>query len=245
MRPRCRSRTLSKSSRCSTARRFEPRSRSTSPTSSSPRSRRSTPRRSPRSKSEGWRVAPSAKAVQLTMNRDGIRDFAANRARPRHVEISLRREPRRGDRGGGRSRSPVRGQAGDVELGQGPEHREDSRRGGRGVGLCGRQHARRPAARDRRGIYRVRQRDHLADRRDARRRAVLRAGRAPPGSGRLSRKLAARGYPSRGAAVGPIPGAQDRRCARRPWHLRGRILRPRRPGDLLRAFARARTTRAW
>src|ERR1044072_7054551 len=26
---------------------------------------------------EGWRVAPSAKAVHLTMNRDGIRDFAA------------------------------------------------------------------------------------------------------------------------------------------------------------------------
>jgi phosphoribosylglycinamide formyltransferase 2 len=26
---------------------------------------------------KGWRVAPSAKAVQLTMNRDGIRDFAA------------------------------------------------------------------------------------------------------------------------------------------------------------------------
>ncbi len=28
---------------------------------------------------EGWRVAPSAKAVQLTMNRDGIRDFAAGK----------------------------------------------------------------------------------------------------------------------------------------------------------------------
>jgi phosphoribosylglycinamide formyltransferase 2 len=27
--------------------------------------------------SEGWRVTPSAKAAQLTMNRDGIRDFAA------------------------------------------------------------------------------------------------------------------------------------------------------------------------
>ena len=27
---------------------------------------------------EGWHVVPSAKAVQLTMNRDGIRDFAAN-----------------------------------------------------------------------------------------------------------------------------------------------------------------------
>src|SRR6476646_11565971 len=26
---------------------------------------------------EGWRIAPSAKAVQLTMNRDGIRDFAS------------------------------------------------------------------------------------------------------------------------------------------------------------------------
>src|SRR6478672_7731634 len=28
--------------------------------------------------SEGWKVVPSAKAVQLTMNRDGIREFAAN-----------------------------------------------------------------------------------------------------------------------------------------------------------------------
>jgi phosphoribosylglycinamide formyltransferase 2 len=27
---------------------------------------------------EGWHIIPSAKAVQLTMNRDGIRDFAAN-----------------------------------------------------------------------------------------------------------------------------------------------------------------------
>src|SRR5690349_19027854 len=26
---------------------------------------------------EGWHVAPSARAVQLTMNRDGIREFAA------------------------------------------------------------------------------------------------------------------------------------------------------------------------
>jgi phosphoribosylglycinamide formyltransferase 2 len=26
---------------------------------------------------EGWRIVPCAKAVQLTMNRDGIRDFAA------------------------------------------------------------------------------------------------------------------------------------------------------------------------
>src|SRR6476661_10850271 len=26
---------------------------------------------------EGWKIAPSAKAVQLTMNRDGIREFAS------------------------------------------------------------------------------------------------------------------------------------------------------------------------
>src|SRR5207342_960597 len=26
---------------------------------------------------KGWKVAPSARAVQLTMNRDGIRDFAS------------------------------------------------------------------------------------------------------------------------------------------------------------------------
>lgn len=30
---------------------------------------------------EGWKVAPSAKAVALTMNRDGIRDYAANELR--------------------------------------------------------------------------------------------------------------------------------------------------------------------
>ena len=29
--------------------------------------------------SEGWHIAPSARAVQLTMNRDGIRDFAAQK----------------------------------------------------------------------------------------------------------------------------------------------------------------------
>ena len=67
------------------------------------------------------------------------------------------------------------------------------------MGLCGRQHARRPAARDRRGIYRLRQRDHAADRRDQGRRPVLRADRPPAGSRRLSRELAAGGDPARGA----------------------------------------------
>ena len=56
-------------------------SRSTSPTSSCRRSRRSTPATLAELEGEGWQVAPSAKAVQLTMNRDGIRDFAAQGAR--------------------------------------------------------------------------------------------------------------------------------------------------------------------
>ena len=73
--------------------------------------------------------------------------------------------------------------------------------------------------------HRVRQRDHLADRRDQGRRPVLPADRPPPGSGRLSRKLAARG------------DVRERRCtrrrtrprkvvdsARRPRHVRRRIL---------------------
>ena len=77
------------------------------------------------------------------------------------------------------------------------------------------------------------------------RRPVLPADRPPPGSGRLSRELAAGSDPARGAAVRALPGAQGRRGARRPRHFRRRILHPRRPGDLLRAFARARTTPAW
>ena len=67
----------SKCSRCSMGPRCAPRSRSTGPTSSSPKSRRSTPTTLAELEAEGWRVAPSAKAVQLTMNRDGIRDFAS------------------------------------------------------------------------------------------------------------------------------------------------------------------------
>ena len=118
---------------------------------------------------EGWRVAPSAKAVQLTMNRDGIREFAARELDLITSQIQVRRIARRGDRRRRRGRPAVRREAGHVELGQGPEHRQVEGGCRRGVGLCRREHARRPAARDRRGVHRVRQRDHLADGRDARR----------------------------------------------------------------------------
>ena len=109
---------------------------------------------------EGWRVAPSAKAVQLTMNRDGIRDFAARELGLVTSKYRFAESREEAVAAAERRRLPVRGQAGDVELGQGPEHREECRGAGKSLGLCGRQHARRPAARDRRGVHRLRQRDH-------------------------------------------------------------------------------------
>ena len=57
--------------------------------------------------------------------------------------------------------------------------------------------------------------------------------------GRLSRKLAAGGDPARSTTIGPLSVAQGGRGARRPRHLRGRVLRPRRPGDILGAIAAA------
>ena len=104
---------------------------------------------------EGWNVVPSAKAVQLTMNRDGIRDFAANElglTTSRYIfaetrEEAIARRRRRAARGG---------QAGDVVERQGPERRAHRRGTGHRVRLCGRQHARRPAAGDRRAVHRLR-----------------------------------------------------------------------------------------
>ena len=247
MRRRCRSPTRSRSSRCSTARRFARRSRSTSPTSSSPRSRRSTPRRSPSSKSEGWRVVPSAKAVQLTMNRDGIRDFAAQRAWPRHLAIPLRRKPRGGDRRRQRSRAAVRGQAGHVELGQGPDAppRTTDEVGAAWDYAVANMRGDRPRVIVEEFI-KFDSEITLADRRDQGRRPVLRARSAIARKRATIAKAGSRpAIPDGRAAFGAAPGAQGGRGARRPRHLRRRILHPRRPGDLLRAVARARTTPAW
>ena len=167
------------------------------------------------------------------------------RARPDHLALQIRGIARRGDRRRRRSRAALRGEAGDVELGQGPEHRKVGGRSRRRLGLCGREHARRPAARHRRGIHRVRQRDHLADDCDGSRDPVLRPDRPPAGSRRLSRELAARGHRRRCFAFGPAPGAQGRRGARRLRHFRRGVLRQRRPGDLLRAVAAPARHRAW
>src|SRR6185369_17431740 len=72
---------------------------------------------------------------------------------------------------------------------------------------------------------------------DARRRHLLRAGGASTGTWRLSRELAAGRNSARGTAVGALPGTQDRGGARWLRHFRCRILRPRRPGNLLGAVA--------
>ena len=68
---------------------------------------------------------------------------------------------------------------------------------------------------------------------------VLRADRPPAGSRRLSRKLAAGRHSRRRYAFSPATGAQGCRGARRLRHFRGRILHPRRPGDLLGIVAAA------
>ena len=131
---------------------------------------------------EGWRVAPSARAVQLTMNRDGIRDFAAR-------ELGLVTSKYRF----AESRDEAVAAADDVGLpcvvkpvmsssGKGQSVARTRGGAGRGVGPCGRQHAGRPAARHRRGVYHLRQRDHPPHRRHQRRHQILRAGRPPPGS---------------------------------------------------------------
>ena len=155
--------------------------------------------------------------------------------RPRHLEISFRREPRGGRRGGRGDRAALRGEAGDVELGQGPEHRQEGGRGWCRLGLCRREHARRSSARDRRGVHQIRQRDHSPDGRDQGRSAVLRARGSSAGARGLPRELATSRDSARSATVGAVPGAQGGRGARRQRHLRRRILHSRRSGHLLGA----------
>ena len=72
---------------------------------------------------EGWRVAPSAKAVQLTMNRDGIRDFAARELGLVTSRYRFAESREEAVAAAEACRPAVRGEAGDVELGQGPVRR--------------------------------------------------------------------------------------------------------------------------
>ena len=98
-------------------------SRNIDPTSSSPKSRRSTPKPWPRwSRKVSRSLLPPGRS-RLTMNRDGIRDFAARElglitsryrfAESRDEALALLN-----------SRASLRGQTGDVEFRQGPDHGE-------------------------------------------------------------------------------------------------------------------------
>ena len=98
------------------------------------------------------------------MNRDGIRDFAARELGLVTSKYRFAESREEADRGGRGGRAALRGEAGHVELGQGPEHRQEGGGCRCRLGLCRREHARRPPARDRRGIHQVRQRDHPARR---------------------------------------------------------------------------------
>ena len=188
---------------------------------------------------EGWRVVPSAKAVQLTMNRDGIRDFAAK-------ELGLATSEYRF-----------------------AESRDDAIAAAAAVGFpcvvkpvmssSGKGQSTVEAAEDVDAAW-----DYaVANMRGDRPRVIVEefikfdseitlltvatkdgvifcaADRASPGARGLSGELAASRYSARGAALSPLPVAQGGRGARRPRHLWGRVLRPRGPGDLLRAFAAA------
>ncbi len=62
---------------------------------------------------------PTARATQLTMNREGIRRLAAEELKPGHLALPLRQQPGRTGGGLRLCRLPLRGQTGDVVLGQG------------------------------------------------------------------------------------------------------------------------------
>jgi phosphoribosylglycinamide formyltransferase 2 len=108
-----------------------------------------------RSGGGGFTVVPSARATAMTMNRDAIRELAAGDAGAADLALSLRRElgevtERRAHTGLPCVVKPVMSSSG---KGQSTVRAE---RASRRLGLCGRQHARRPGAGDRRGVHRLR-----------------------------------------------------------------------------------------
>ena len=186
---------------------------------------------------EGWRVAPSAKAVQLTMNRDGIRDFAASElglvtskyrfAESRDEAIAAAQEvglpcvikPVMSSSGKGQSTAKTA-----EEVGAAWDYAVEKMRGDRPrviveefIEFDSEITLLTVATKD--GILfcaPVGHRQEAGDYRESWQPAAHSARRAP---------------------VRAAPGAQGRRGARRPRHFRRRILHPRRAGDLLRAVA--------
>ncbi len=130
---------------------------------------------------------------------------------PADLAVPLRRYRGRVPRRGAGHRPAVCGQAGDVVLGQGPEHGARRGRYRPGLGLRADRWPRRCRALHRRGLHRFRLRNHPAYRAPRRRHRVLRADRPPAARRRLPRKLAAAGDVGHRAGARAGGGARDHR----------------------------------
>ena len=178
------------------------------------------------------RVIPTARAARLTMDREGIRRLAAETlglpTSPYEFCDSLDELQAAID---ARHRLPLHRQAGDEQLRQGPEQDRRPGRRAEGLGLRDGRRPREPRPRDRRGLHRLRLRDHAADRARARRRRR-----------RCRRTSASRSATCRSAATTSRAGSRIRwrrpRCSGRSEIAQGRHRRPRRPGPLRRRAVR-------
>ncbi len=112
------------------------------------------------------RVIPTARAARLTMDREGIRRLAAETlglpTSPYRFCDSLAELQAAIDCPG--HRLPLHRQAGDEQLGQGPEQDRRPRRCATRLGLRDGRRPRRPRPRHRRRLHRLRLRDHAAHR---------------------------------------------------------------------------------
>ena len=193
------------------------------------------------------RVIPTARAARLTMDREGIRRLAAETlglpTSPYKFCDSLAELQAAID--GGRHRLPLHRQAGDEQLGQGPEQDRRPGRCAESLGLRDGRRARQPRPRDRRRFHRFRLRDHPAHRARGAGHAVLRAHRPRAGERRLRRKLAAAPHaPGRAGSV----RSRSRRPSPTTWAATACSAsscssRAMRSGSA--RSARARTTPAW
>ncbi len=187
-------------------------------------------------------VIPTARAVQLTMNREGIRRLAAEDlglpTSPYRFADSLDALQTAIETAPGIG-YPVRREARDVVVRQGPDAGARAGRRGGGVAVCRKRGPRPRQPPHRRGVHRFRLRDHAAHRPGARcerRRAdaLLRTDRTPAGERRLRRVVAAAADVA--GRAGPVtrnrrPGDDG---ARRPRNLRRRALRQGRRRLVLR-----------
>ena len=144
------------------------------------------------SRPRALRVIPTARAARLTMDREGIRRLAAETARPQDLALPFASDREEYWEARSRCRLPLCGQADHELLRQGPERGRATARAPSAPGSYAQeQRARRGRQGHRRGLRRVRLRDHAAHGAPRGGHLLLRAHWAPSGVGRLPRELAA------------------------------------------------------